>query len=102
MNIRTLVAAAALVFVSTGVMADEFQNGLLAMLKGDNETAAMTFRPLAESGNVEAQYHLGYLYQTGTGVERSDKEALRWFSAAAAQGHEGAAIRARLVTRASN
>jgi TPR repeat protein len=101
MNMRTLILAAALASISTGTMADDFQNGLLAMLKGDNETAVATFRPLAESGNADAQYHLGFMYQTGSGVKRSEKEALRWFSAAAAQGHEGAAIRAKLVTRAS-
>jgi TPR repeat protein len=101
MNIRTLIVAATLALASTGAFADDFQDGLLAMLKGDNETAVKMFRPLAENGNAEAQYHLGYLYETGTGVKRDDKEALRWFSAAAAQGHEGAAIRAKVVARAN-
>ena len=35
---------------------------------------------------MNAQFNLGALHTTGRGVEKSDEEAAKWFSAAAAQG----------------
>lgn len=44
-------------------------------------------RKLAEQGDAEAQWDLGYHYRTGESVLRDDAEALRWFELAADQGH---------------
>ena len=43
--------------------------------------------PLAEEGDVEAQFNLGKIYLYGDGVPRSDAEAARWLRLAADQGH---------------
>lgn len=40
----------------------------------------------AEAGFVKAQLFMGYFLKTGTGVDRDDVEALRWFEAAAKAG----------------
>ncbi|MDT8376525.1 MAG: tetratricopeptide repeat protein [Mariprofundaceae bacterium] len=45
------------------------------------------FRKSAEQGDAGAQYHLGVMYSTGTGVETDYNEALKWYRLAAEQGH---------------
>jgi TPR repeat protein len=99
MKFKAILLAIALGFASSAAMADNMDRGILAFLKGDNETALQVFRPLAESGNKDAQYHLGYMYQTGTGVTKNESEALRWYEKAAKQGHNSASIQARVVSR---
>ncbi len=42
--------------------------------------------PLAENGIAEAQYSLGFLYQSGWGPERDLLQAVEWYSRAAEQG----------------
>ena len=41
----------------------------------------------AKSGDAEAQYRLGICYDNGKGVKQDYKEAIRWYKAAAEQGH---------------
>jgi len=41
--------------------------------------------PLAESGIAEAQYSLGFLYQSGWGPERDLQKAVAWYASAAEQ-----------------
>src|SRR6266851_3400760 len=43
-------------------------------------------RKKAEGGDAKAQYLLGTDYLTGKGVAQDFKEAMRWYSAASAQG----------------
>lgn len=50
----------------------------------------------AESGDAEAQYNLGLMYDKGNGVEQGYSEAVLWFRKAAEQGNE-AAIRSLKV-----
>ncbi len=40
----------------------------------------------AESGNIEAQYDVGYRYEKGRGVEEDDELAFKWYLKAAEQG----------------
>ena len=44
----------------------------------------------AENGNVEAQYHLALMYDTGRGIGRNPREAEKWYKQAAQQGHANA------------
>jgi hypothetical protein len=43
--------------------------------------------PLAEQGNVEAQFELGNIYAAGEAVTKDYVEALRWYKKAAEQGY---------------
>jgi hypothetical protein len=55
----------------------------------DNTDRATLFRALlglAERGNAEAQYHVGMMYNNGTGVAKDPKQAFEWFSRASASG----------------
>jgi TPR repeat protein len=62
--------------------------GVAAYTAGDYATAVTEFRALAEQGNAEGQYFLGFLYHNGFGVKTSQPEALKWFEKAAAQGEQ--------------
>lgn len=99
MKFKAIVLAIALGLASSAALADSMERGITAFLKGDNETALQVFRPLAEGGDKDAQYQLGYMYQTGTGVAKDEREALRWYEMAAKQGHDGASVQARVVSR---
>ena len=58
-----------------------------AYLNGDYATALKEWRPLAEQGNLFAQYDLGQMYRYGDGVPQNYKEAAKWYRLAAEQGH---------------
>jgi TPR repeat protein len=47
-------------------------------------------REVAEQGDPDAQYELGFMYENGIGVMEDKAEAIRWFRLAADQGHENA------------
>ena len=40
----------------------------------------------AEKGHVAAQYNLALLYANGSGVEKNDPEAIKWFRKSAQAG----------------
>lgn len=65
-----------------------------AFTKGANEfnqqqyQAAFTdLLPLANQGDAQAQYAVGYLYYNGLGVDKNFKLAVFWFNKAANQGN---------------
>ena len=69
-----------------------FDDGVAAYDRGDYAAAFQAWRPLAEQGDVRAQYRLGRLYEAGEGVPGDDVEALRWFHAAGGQGDKQALV----------
>ncbi len=59
----------------------------------EETTASQEFqkwKELAEGGDAEAQEHLGNCYYSGTGVEESKEEAVKWYELAANQGNAAA------------
>ncbi|MEN8206083.1 MAG: tetratricopeptide repeat protein [Pseudomonadota bacterium] len=60
--------------------------GYQSYLKGDYQTAFEEWLPLAELGDVEAQYNLGVMYDEGTSVEQDYGKAAEWYHKAAEQG----------------
>jgi TPR repeat protein len=52
--------------------------------------AAKLWEPLANQGQADAQYGLGYLHELGLGVSRHMETALAWYRLAAEQGHPSA------------
>lgn len=61
--------------------------GVDAMDAGDYDTAIRLFTESAEAGLEIAQYNLGVLYYSGTGVAQNYSEAFKWTQMAAEQGH---------------
>lgn len=60
--------------------------GYQSYLKGDYQAAFDEWLPLAELGDVEAQYNLGVMYDQGTGMEKDLGKAAEWYRKAAEQG----------------
>jgi hypothetical protein len=67
------------------------QAGVDAAKRGDYAAAYRERLPLAEQGDADAQYNLGVMYDTGSGVSQDYVEAFAWLNLAAAQGQTGAA-----------
>ena len=60
--------------------------GIAAYTTGDYAKAMEEFQALADQGNVDGQYFLGFLYHNGFGVKPNQVEAVKWFQKAAEQG----------------
>ena len=85
-KIQVLLTTTVLLFGISGSGVADFNDGWVASQKGDYKTAFNEWKPLAEQGNADAQYNLGVMYDTGTGVLKDDKEAVKWYLKAAEQG----------------
>ncbi len=83
---RRVLLAIVLAFGFVSPVWADFQAGLDASKRGDFTTALREWKPLAEAGNADAQYNLGYLYEKGQGVAKDFAEAMKWYGKAADQG----------------
>lgn len=71
----------------TSLLADDCYNqGVLSFESQNCMEAADWFKKAANKGHSRAQCFLGYLYENGIGVEKSDIEAVNWYAKAAEQG----------------
>jgi TPR repeat protein len=80
----------ATIFVSAAINiagAGPFKDAIAAEKRGDYTTAIKLLRPLAESGDVVAQFNVGVSYANGFGVPKNELEALKWFRKAAERGY---------------
>ena len=59
---------------------------LTAFEDGDYGAAVTQYRPLADAGKRDAQYHLGVMYHQGWGVIADPETAAKWYEKAARQG----------------
>ncbi len=59
-------------------------------VKQDYEKAVELLTSSAESGNSDAQFNLGIMYETARGVDQNRYVARKWFQKAADQRHHGA------------
>lgn len=73
-------------FSSSQTWGADLAKGLAAAQRGDFTTALKEWTPLAEQGNIIAQYNLGSMYKKGDGVPQNDKAAVKWFTLSAEQG----------------
>jgi len=73
----------------------DFDKGVAAYESGDYATALREFRPLAEQGHANAQFHMGVTYAEGVGVPKDYKTAMKWFTLAAEQGNASAQVSMR-------
>ena len=86
-KIQTLLTTTVLLFGMNVSVIAGFNDGWVAYEKGDYKTAFNEWKPLAEQGDIEAQYNLGWAYVNGEGVLKDDKEAVKWYRKAAEQGY---------------
>lgn len=67
--------------------------GILNFKQQNYRDAFLRLKPVAQAGNPEAQYAVGYMYYYGLGVVEDHHEAKLWLERAAAQ-HQPQAIQA--------
>jgi uncharacterized protein len=77
--------AFAFVLLSSVALADA-DAARKAMQAGNFAEAYCLWRTLAEAGDADAQYNLGWMYHNGYGLAIDDRAALRWWDAAAESG----------------
>jgi len=55
------------------------------------------YLPAAQEGDTEAQYNLGFMYETGWGVAENPTEAIRWYREASEMQHDVAQLRLAMM-----
>lgn len=83
----TLPAGAALADAAPSEHQNGYFKAAAAAQRGDYVIAYCFWRPLAEQGDAEAQYALGWMYHNGYGLVSDDQAARMWWEKAVAQGH---------------
>jgi TPR repeat protein len=73
-----LIAAMLLLSLFQVAQAD-LEAGREAYKNQDYDAALKELMPLAEEGNMNAQYYIGLMYANGYGLPQDPKEAERWF-----------------------
>ena len=71
--------------------------GVAAFENGKYKSAYSILYPLAEFGDSDAQFYIGYMYDEGKGVNENDQKALEWYENAAKQGNKAAEKGANLI-----
>ncbi len=64
-----LIALGVCVAVTVGSLSvawADFKDGVAAYQRGDYATAVKEFRAVAEQGDTDAQYNLGFMHEDGT------------------------------------
>ncbi len=87
---KRLVMAAALLLAAALPAGADFKSGEAAHSRGDFVAALEELRPLAMTGNAQAQFYLGFIYRNGQGTREDFAEAVTWYRRAALQGVAGA------------
>jgi TPR repeat protein len=85
---HVLAVAILVLSMVTSVLAGPFEDALAAYNRQDYARAVQLLRPIAESGNVRAQFLLGFMYEGGMGVPEDDTEAAKWYRRAADTGDD--------------
>lgn len=81
--------------ISTDWLTDkspEIVRGLEAYNRKDFEDAYRIWLPLAEAGNAEAQFRVGFLFNLGEGVDQDFAESKYWYELSSVQNHRGAIV----------
>ena len=87
---RNKLLIAVLLIFSFGAESGQLDDAVEAMRSGDFAVAYCIMRPLAENGDSDAQYNIGWMYLNGYGLRVNDVLALDWWQEAASQGHADA------------
>lgn len=61
---------------------EKYEQAVQAYAQGDYKKAHELFLPLARSGDPDAQFHLGLMYDNGLGVKQDHAVAEQWYNRA--------------------
>jgi TonB family protein len=91
-NMRHLLLALIIVSSSPSAWSADLDEGKRAYESKNYALALLELRPLAESGDAEAEALLGAMYLQGNGMDKNESEAVAWYSKAAAHGNTEAQL----------
>ena len=91
-TIRHLLLASIIVSLSACAWSADLDEGKKAYESKNYVLALHELRPLAESGDAEAEALLGAMYLQGNGVDKNGSEAASWYSKAATHGNTEAQL----------
>jgi TPR repeat protein len=87
MSIKNLSTGLTLsLLLASGVASADYNSALSAYSSGDYKAAFKEMLPLAEQGNIDAQFWIADMYDSGKGVPENDKAAVKWYTLSAEQG----------------
>lgn len=89
---RLLLFALLATFNYGNANAQNIEDAVEAMRSGNFAIAYCIMRPIAEQGDADAQYNLGWMYVNGYGLRVNDSLALDWWKKASRQGHVDASF----------
>lgn len=75
---------------ASNVRSSTFEQGMHALNEGNYAEAYCIWRPLALRGHTSAQYHIGWLYAIGNGMNVDVNKAIYYWRMAAKAGHADA------------
>jgi len=84
-----LLSTLLLCIFNYSVYADEYDEAVKAYAAGQYQKAYKLFLPLARSGDEDAQFHLGLMYDNGLGVKQDHAVAEQWYDRACPLPAEG-------------
>ena len=70
--------------------AGDYEDSVFAYNRGDFAAALSKGRNAASSGNADAQFLVGLMFDNGQGVVQDYREATYWYKLSASQGHSKA------------
>jgi len=73
-------------WITKGIENTAWQDAFDADKAGEYRKAFRLYEPLAEKGDSDGQYRLGWMYATGEGVPKDYTKAVYWYRKAAKQG----------------
>lgn len=65
---------------------EAYEKGHIAFKQKKYKTAYVEWLPLAEKGDAQSQYSIGFMHNEGLGVEKNVQKALDWYVKSANQG----------------
>lgn len=77
---------------------NSFDQGIASFKVQDYRDAFIRLKPVAEKGQRDAQYAIGYMYYYGQGVVEDRKKAWYWIKSAARQGQPEALIALQILS----
>jgi len=84
---RHLPLLALCILIATGVSARaDVKSGLSLMYQGDYASALQELEASAKTGDVQAEYWLGHMYEQGLGVNPDAAQAVTWWTKATQGG----------------
>ncbi len=85
-----ILAAAFFATLPLSSSADVYEDGMVAYNAGRYSDALGIWKWLADTGNVDAAFNLGFMYEFGYGVQANDADAFAWYQRAAEGGNQQA------------